>query len=194
MSWFCSSVISPHNVISPHKQGSFDFSRARLGMRMSLPSSPARGCWGTGKDMVSSLPVEANFYLRPSFAARRETRMKLALENSFGTFAGLSALLSCLSAQVMLRKRSFANGLETDDPNFLLRLVYEQIQRSVWSAIAAGSDVFLRLLTDQPWSFCRVATHHIVLHVQGLRTLLDGRRMPWVAKAISIDAGMRRGG
>jgi hypothetical protein len=79
MSWFCSSVISPHNVISPHKQGSFDFSRARLGMRMSLPSLPARGCWGTGKGMVSSLPGEGNFDLRPSFAARGETRMKLAL-------------------------------------------------------------------------------------------------------------------
>jgi hypothetical protein len=35
--WFCSNVISPHNAISPHKQGSFDFSRARLAFFRDLP-------------------------------------------------------------------------------------------------------------------------------------------------------------
>ena len=37
MSWFCSSVVSRHNVISPHKQGSFDFSRTRLAFFRDLP-------------------------------------------------------------------------------------------------------------------------------------------------------------
>ena len=37
MFWFCSNLISPHNVISPHKQGSFDFSRTRLAFFRDLP-------------------------------------------------------------------------------------------------------------------------------------------------------------
>jgi hypothetical protein len=35
--WSCSKVISPHNVISPHKQGSFDFSRTGVAFVRNLP-------------------------------------------------------------------------------------------------------------------------------------------------------------
>jgi hypothetical protein len=70
-----------------------------------------------------------------TFAARRETRMKLALEILSETFAAAAALWF-MSARVRLRKQSLANrdlvtGL--DDPRMLLRLVYEQSQWSAWA-------------------------------------------------------------
>ena len=81
------------------------------------------------------------FDLRPSFTARPETRMKLALEVLSETFTAAAAILWFMSARVRLRKRSLATrgqGTDLDDPRLLLRLVYEQSQWSAWAAIAPG--------------------------------------------------------
>jgi hypothetical protein len=67
--------------------------------------------------------------------------MKIALEIFSESFAAAAAILWFLSARIRLKGRSIVKrGLASgaDDPQALLRLVYEQSQWSAWAAIAAG--------------------------------------------------------
>jgi len=67
--------------------------------------------------------------------------MKKAFETLAEISAATAAILWFLSARIRLSrrdpvKRGLASG--ADDPKALLRLVYQQSQRSAWAAIAAG--------------------------------------------------------
>jgi hypothetical protein len=67
--------------------------------------------------------------------------MKQMLEMLAEISAATAAILWFLSARVRLTRRDTARrGLASgvDDPKALLRLVYQQSQRSAWAAVAAG--------------------------------------------------------
>jgi len=67
--------------------------------------------------------------------------IRQALEILAEISAVTAAILWFLSARVRLSRRGAAKrGLSSgvDDPKALLRLVYQQSQRSAWAAIAAG--------------------------------------------------------
>ncbi len=67
--------------------------------------------------------------------------IKQTLEILAEISATTAAILWFLSARVRLTRRDTAKrGLASgvDDPKALLRLVYQQSQRSAWAAIAAG--------------------------------------------------------
>jgi hypothetical protein len=75
--------------------------------------------------------------------------MKEALKILAEISAATSAILWFLSARVRLSrrhaaKRGLASGV--DHPKALLRLVYQQSQRSAWAAIAAGLAALFALV------------------------------------------------
>ena len=75
--------------------------------------------------------------------------MKEALKILAEISAATAAILWFLSARVRLSRRDAAKrGLASgvDDPKALLRLVYQQSQRSAWAAIAAGLAALFALV------------------------------------------------